>query len=414
VTDVASLLPPDDATPLELTIEQASAPAASLPVEIARLNRGETAPLSAVPFLAWGRSVDLWSDDWTDGQKRSVVDQFFDLHRYKGTLGGIERHVALTPGRVIDAVVPPQAFFLGGNNDDELWRRWMDRLPEIRLYTLREPETDIGLFGYDGLGEDFDLPTMFLGEETADEPTFFFSGDVPLEVAKIVRGDTEEPIGFTRGPDTRIGRTGEVYAFYWSRPAGFGLFVDDAASADRYLDGEPAEQAYVAINFAAGQVSEGWNLAVPSPYVQDVTAITRSVGVEDTVGIYVDDFIADRFFDSEDNVRGTYKSIRVMDTVEDFFSPSSFLDYDRFEMPAYNAELVTMIPGYGPPRDFFFEEALLDDVFIGPDTDLSDVHLVCTAVDVSKSLRDRVLLDLDVSTKRSFRLARTWADFSLR
>ncbi|WDE04673.1 phage tail protein I [Thalassomonas viridans] len=79
-----SLLPPN-ATTLESHLEQVIKAATDLPVPVSRLWEPEACPLSLLPWLAWAFSVDEWDDNWPEHIKRQVVQNSFDVHRYKGT-----------------------------------------------------------------------------------------------------------------------------------------------------------------------------------------------------------------------------------------------------------------------------------------------------------------------------------------
>ncbi|WDD98376.1 phage tail protein I [Thalassomonas actiniarum] len=79
-----SLLPPN-VTELEYHLEQVVKKATDLPVPIAQLWDPHTCPLSLLPWLAWAFSVDEWDDRWPEHIKRQVVQNSFDIHRYKGT-----------------------------------------------------------------------------------------------------------------------------------------------------------------------------------------------------------------------------------------------------------------------------------------------------------------------------------------
>jgi P2-related tail formation protein len=41
--------------------------------------------------LAWAWSVDSWSDDWSESQKRDTVKQALAVQRIKGTVGAVRR-----------------------------------------------------------------------------------------------------------------------------------------------------------------------------------------------------------------------------------------------------------------------------------------------------------------------------------
>lgn len=81
---VASLLPPN-ASRLERDIEQVIAGSLDLPLAIGDLWDPFRCPLSLLPWLAWAYSVDQWADSWPESIKRQVVNDAFEIHRYKGT-----------------------------------------------------------------------------------------------------------------------------------------------------------------------------------------------------------------------------------------------------------------------------------------------------------------------------------------
>lgn len=80
----SSLLPPN-ASKLERDIEQVIASSLDLPLSIADLWDPFRCPLSLLPWLAWAYSVDQWEDSWPESVKRQVVNDAFEIHRYKGT-----------------------------------------------------------------------------------------------------------------------------------------------------------------------------------------------------------------------------------------------------------------------------------------------------------------------------------------
>ena len=87
--DVASLLPPGK-TPLEIALEGATAPRVS-PDQIRDLWDPLKCPEPLLPWLAWALSVDLWEDDWTEAEKRAVIDASIEVHRHKGTVSAMRR-----------------------------------------------------------------------------------------------------------------------------------------------------------------------------------------------------------------------------------------------------------------------------------------------------------------------------------
>lgn len=119
-----SLLPPN-ATKAERALEAATARLADMPVPVRELWNPDACPLELLPWLAWAYSVDQWESSWTETQKRAVVRNALFVHRYKGTLGAMERALAsLGYGMTI--------------------REWFDESPRGEPFTFR---VDINITG---------------------------------------------------------------------------------------------------------------------------------------------------------------------------------------------------------------------------------------------------------------------------
>ncbi|NKD84517.1 phage tail protein I [Haematospirillum jordaniae] len=78
------LLPPN-ASPEEKAISRAMDRLSAVPVPVAGMWRPEEIPASALPWLAWALSVDVWNPDWPEARKRAVIAASFQVHRHKGT-----------------------------------------------------------------------------------------------------------------------------------------------------------------------------------------------------------------------------------------------------------------------------------------------------------------------------------------
>lgn len=83
-----NLLPPN-ATPEERALSDATARAADVPVIVREMWNPDTCPAEFLPWLAWAFSVDTWSDDWTDAQKRGAIKASVAVHEIKGTIGSL-------------------------------------------------------------------------------------------------------------------------------------------------------------------------------------------------------------------------------------------------------------------------------------------------------------------------------------
>ena len=90
----ALLLPPN-ATKLERDLADLISQALSVldaPIEaIKTLKNPLTCPVAFLPWLAWARHVDVWSDAWSEERKRQVVAESYATHAIKGTLASVNR-----------------------------------------------------------------------------------------------------------------------------------------------------------------------------------------------------------------------------------------------------------------------------------------------------------------------------------
>ncbi len=87
-----------------------------------------------LPYLAWGLSVDLWDPSWSETKKRSVVAASLQLHALKGTEEGIRRHIALADAKLLRTIAPPARGFYTPALTDEGRKRWLNDLPQVRIY----------------------------------------------------------------------------------------------------------------------------------------------------------------------------------------------------------------------------------------------------------------------------------------
>ena len=79
-----SLLPPFS-SPLERAVEQLINRVTNKPLVISQLWAPWQCPVELLPWLAWANSVDNWDNTWSEQTKRQVIDNAFEVHRYKAT-----------------------------------------------------------------------------------------------------------------------------------------------------------------------------------------------------------------------------------------------------------------------------------------------------------------------------------------
>ena len=72
-------------------------------IPLSALRVPATCPEPWLPFLAWGRGIDVWSDDWPIGVKRQAIEAAWDLHALKGTVAA-DRRILDGAGALYDYV----------------------------------------------------------------------------------------------------------------------------------------------------------------------------------------------------------------------------------------------------------------------------------------------------------------------
>ena len=95
---------PANATDLERGLEAVIATMLDGPaIPIRALRVVATCPEEWLPYLAWERGLDVWSNAWPIALKRAVVASAYVLHREKGTVAA-DRRILDGAGAVYDYI----------------------------------------------------------------------------------------------------------------------------------------------------------------------------------------------------------------------------------------------------------------------------------------------------------------------
>lgn len=146
------LLPPN-ATPQERALSKTVARAGEVPMQVKQVWNPQTCPVGILPWLAWALSVDDWSADWTEQQKRDAIAASVAVHRVKGTVGAIRRALQAIGYEVIvnENTGTPYTFRLqvdlGESGGSEALYNEAERL------ALLSKNARSHLLGVDGLGQ---------------------------------------------------------------------------------------------------------------------------------------------------------------------------------------------------------------------------------------------------------------------
>lgn len=140
MSEFTSLLPSSSTSKYEATHEQVAFERIELPIEIRELYRPGEIPEDILPWLAWAKSTDLWVDSWSTEKKRHIASQWFNLHRYKGTLHGIERHIHYIGAELKRVIVPPAKTFLTPSLTRDEREAFLARFQQLRIYPYVQRE----------------------------------------------------------------------------------------------------------------------------------------------------------------------------------------------------------------------------------------------------------------------------------
>jgi len=95
MSDTLTLLPPN-ATATERALARVVGRTTVLSVgpKYRALWSPQTCPAGILPWLAWSLHVDEWDSNWTEQQKRDVIEASVAVHKTKGTIGALKRALA--------------------------------------------------------------------------------------------------------------------------------------------------------------------------------------------------------------------------------------------------------------------------------------------------------------------------------
>lgn len=382
-----SLLPPNS-TAWERAQELTSAarwplPTGVIPAEL----RWDQCPEADLPFLAWAMSVDIWDEAWPASKKRSVIRRAFELHRKKGTLGGIRNYVELADAELYRAIRPPSKAFLGASTTPAEKERQLKALPQIRIYLAKRHglAQHRAFFGTPGANKQ--PRGAFFSDQF--ERGICFPADVENRAqlqqrAVYIRDGVTQELRWSRIDDRgeRVFLRGSnSHSVFCGRPAG-RHFVPSTA-ADRIVTLDLSRESAIdqlVHRFAVVPKMEAVHAA---PFrVYERGAAPRSVFAGTPIG--------GRYFMPSGAVHRTYDTIyfKPRDLAATARQATSYMGVERFGMPAFTAELKIAVTGKRPRR--------ATDRFVGGffyEAPRKRLLQALAAVRASKSCRDEILVD---------------------
>ena len=399
-----TLLPPTS-TPLEVALDVQEHRLLDIPVPLRELWDPWICPEHLLPHLAWGLSVDLWHDDWPIERKREICAESIALHRLKGTLGGVRKYLSYVDVDITRAILPPQAPYWAPLDQASI-DNWEATLPEVRIYSRREPGTADGFY--------FDAD--FTDDEGAVSGAFYEEDRAPE--------DGGNRVVFVRdGAETVIDWLGEVHPTYGTHtelglPGVAGndeLYLDDAFYGEKYWGSErDVHRNVVAMPpLAPEEIRAGWYRVT-----RDTPDYVDDDGDAVLGQLYYGDGILD---DGPDNVFDgdyyagneapwqVYRRWYLFSPDAEPGDPDGWSYYDdmRYGIAPKTAELWLDLD----------EHATIDESYDGLDqfytaTDLGRLWQAADAIDLSKALRDQVLIETELRRPVTFGDRRTFGSFT--
>lgn len=391
-------------------------------------------PLHLLPYLAWAMGVELWRDGWVEATKREWVKRQWEFKSLRGTRAGLEMAVDfmgrdVTPfGWFVKKVITqPQGFYASVPISQADYQVWLDSLPEIRLYRMHAFDNANNIASVvDGDTNDFIIYTTagldpeIPPEHQTDLWTGISAGD-PLSLADAYRRyavmvdngiETELAIEDAGSLDKK-----EIETFYF--PHHEHLFYSGAFADNGFARPGGQELDYVAAIRRTGEL-EWWNLMHHGAEVTSGVPRNRYHQVPDSAHIFAgaDDinggnpagiYASDAF----ENDKYVFESWRIAarGRVSERNSVVSYADYSLVSFPAYTAE-VTVDVRERSAHGYMFSDTPAPIYYATP-YDPFSLDPLWDAVNVSRALRDRVLVDTAANLPQTIDTAPTLDDLML-
>lgn len=386
-----TLLPPNR-TELEEAFDLTGARVDELPVDLPKLVRPYEIPSAHLPWLAWGLSVDLWEKEWPEEKHRNLVANALPMHARKGTQTSIAEHIKIVGGTARRFTTPPSKTFMSPAFTEPEREAYLARFAQVRVYPFVARGASINtrfLSAADG------SPTAFCGRVTGQSGMSQWYRSAKLwdrgeETSLTIRTVTPESVGSFEAfeyDEIVLGQKATAAIHLDAPPKARSFLIDDMGVRQRMIR-VPRSADY---SYRLGR--ETYTTAYPNADLIDVrpqSVAEQHPGQPTALYATGGQFLAGKHLPPTIAWQHLFERWHVHDPerVPDIRVRSTHLGYARLGMPAYHAEVQTRIVGKRQPRtagDF-----VNGYLVAGDRKPIGDVR---EAVRVSKSLRDKVLID---------------------
>jgi hypothetical protein len=388
-----TLLPPNH-TAFEEAFDLTGARIDELSVEIPKLVRPWEVSSLHLPWLAWGLSVDLWEPEWSEERHRALAVRALPMHARKGTQASIAEHIRIMGAEPRRFIVPPAKTYLMERFTEEERQTFLARFPQLRVY----PFVARGTYRFAHFtSAAFGRARAFLDASCIKDVGAWSRyvrtaklWDRGAETTLTIRAVTPEGVGRFHAAefDEVVLAAKPTRALHLDAPPRAKAFlVDDFGVAQRMIR-IPRDASY---SYRLGR--ETYTTAWPNADLIDVrpqSVAERHEGQPNALYATRRQFVVGKHLPPTIAWQHIYERwhIHKPDRVPDVRVRSTHLGYTRLCMPPFHAEIRTRISGTQAPRTagLFVTGHLITG-------DRRPIGRVREAVRVSKSLRDRILLD---------------------
>lgn len=371
------VLSPPNRTQLEADLITVQQRITDLQIPLKAIMDPDTCPEDLLPWLAscWG--VDIWFNTWPDTTKRNVIRNIVALKRSKGKPTGIRNYVALTGATIVSMVRPPATAYRIPSYTPAQLQSYYASLPQIRIFKYHGPGTTVGYrfhatdgFSFRGMG--FRRPS--LGSSILAERAVLHLNNTDYPCTLLKTGSAIYNLGITQ-PNTNRSYRG----------VGF--------HNNKFLQSSIAAQYTVNLQIAD-------NAAAQAVLGYQPTTVTPKLTSEIHTAPKQQKFRCSSFFKSvgfrctTDAYNWIYYQIPLYDPK---YAPPGLTNvfyrgHITFGIEAFTTKLKMQVPlvrslakGFGGFR-----------VGYRVPTNVDPLYQSLRAVNVSKSFRDRALVDINV------------------
>ena len=388
-----TLLPPNH-TPFEEAFDLTGAQIDELPVDLRKLVRPWEVPSSHLPWLAWGLSVDLWEPDWSEEKHRALAARALTMHARKGTQASLAEHIRIMGADPRRFIVPPAKTFLMEALTEAERDAFLSRFPQLRIYPFVTRGTyRFGHFTSSAFGRAKAYLDASCIKDVGAWSRFIRTArlwDRGAETTLTIRAVTPEGVGRFQAAafdEVVLGAKPTKALHLDAPPTARAFLVDDFGVAQRLIR-IPRDASY---EYRLGR--ESYTTTYPDAVLVDVrpqSVAERHEGQPNALYATDRQFISGKHLPPSIAWQFIYERwhIHDPDRVPDVRLRSTHLGFTRLGMPPYNAEIRTRISGTQAPRTASI--FVTGHLMTGNRKPISQVR---EAVRVSKSLRDRILLD---------------------